>query len=113
MSVLEAPFRPVFSTSLPSTSKVLYSTRPPFTLYFTLPTTPTLASSCPVWLLTPGASAINCVKFLPFSPMLTTSFCVIVPETVEVSTSTFPTPLDSTFTSVFALCGSRGASKVD
>src|SRR5208337_2736172 len=72
----------------------------PFTLYLTLPTTPTLASSCPVWLLTPGASAMSCVKLRPLSPSDTTSFCVMVPETLEVSVSTSPAPPDVTFTSV-------------
>src|SRR5208282_2557716 len=59
MSVLEARFRPVLRTSLPSTAKRWYSTRPPFTLYFTLPSTPTLPSSCPVWLLTPGVGRFD------------------------------------------------------
>src|SRR5580658_2083034 len=106
MSVLLEPLIPTLSRSEPSTSNVLYSTRPPLTLYFVLPTTPTFASSWPVWLLTPGASAINCVKLRPFSPVSTTSFCVMVPESWAVSVSTPAAFCPCTSTEVLASAGS-------
>ena len=40
--------------SPPSSSQLLYSVRPPFMLNATLPLMPTVPSSWPVWLLTPG-----------------------------------------------------------
>src|SRR5580658_4169827 len=110
INVLLDPLMPTFSRSEPSTSNVLYSTRPPLTLYFTLPTTPTLASSWPVWLLTPGVKAINWVKLRPLRPISTTSFCVMVPETWAVSVSTPAAFCPCTSTELAASAGEREAS---
>ena len=58
---------PLSMLSPPSSSQLLYSMRPPLMLKLTLPLMPTVPSSWPVWLLTPGTRLTSWVKFRPFS----------------------------------------------
>src|SRR5579864_8481170 len=69
--------------SPPSSSQLLYSTRPPFMLKLTLPYTPTVPSSCPVWLLTPGTRVASWVKLRPFNCNCVISLPVTVPARSE------------------------------
>ena len=48
--------------SPPSISQLLYSVRPPLMLYWVLPLMPTVPSSWPVWLTTPGERVTSWVK---------------------------------------------------
>src|ERR1019366_7518100 len=96
--------------SPPSSSQLLYSTRPPFMLNETLPLMPTVPSSWPVWLLTPGTSVTRLVKLRPLSSSWVISFPVTTPASSEDWVSTCATLLPSTTTSVVAAPTSRVTS---
>src|SRR5579872_6694812 len=89
---------PLSMLSPPSSSQLLYSVRPPLKLYCTLPKTPTVPSSWPVWLLTPGTSVTSWVKSRPFNWSCVISLPVMVPATSEDWVSTVLSPWPSTTT---------------
>src|SRR5215469_14556052 len=60
---------------------------------------PTVPSSCPLWLLTPGVRVASWVKLRPFSCSCEISLPVITPDISEDCVSTAPTPDPSTVTS--------------
>ena len=66
--------------SPPSSSQLLYSVRPPLKLKATLPLMPTVPSSCPLWLLTPGVSVASWVKLRPFNSNCEICLPVMTPD---------------------------------
>src|SRR5271165_4578247 len=90
---------PLSMLSPPSSSQLLYSVRPPLKLKDTLPLMPTVPSSCPLWLLTPGVNVANCVKFRPFNWSWEICLPVITPDSSDDCVSTWPIVPPSTVTS--------------
>src|SRR5580704_8698329 len=90
---------PLSMLSPPSISQLLYWPRPPLMLYIVFPAMPTVPSSCPVWLTTPGTRVTSCVKLRPLSSSSWTCLPVMVLPISEDCVSTWETFSPETRTS--------------